>query len=341
MGKKSSSKSDRDSAPATVALPFLAKSNDVAFDPTLTSLFEQSAGPVQTPSFLHVKEFLSEKKFTKRRSEEDEEAAVSSDESSVQGESEDQDEDENGSDVSSMTDASDAEAERKDDALPVLQEPGRKRKRKSKEEETLEDAYFKKLAQRELKDDDEAKKVGAKRRKVVAPLGEEDSASSSDGDGETVDEEGELDSDSNTPLPPPVHETISKDHEKAALDRSQRTIFVSNVSIEAIKSKSAKKALMAHFSSFIPSLPKADVTHKIESIRFRSVAFSDTSLPKRAAYAKKEIMDSTTQSTNAYVVYSTHAAARKAPAVLNGSIVLGRHVRVDSVAHPAPVDHKR
>jgi nucleolar protein 12 len=52
-------------------------------------------------------------------------------------------------------------------------------------------------------------------------------------------------------------------------------------------------------------------------------------------------MDSTTKSTNAYAVYSTKMAAREAVKRLNGTVVLGRHLRVDSVAHPAKVDHRR
>jgi nucleolar protein 12 len=71
------------------------------------------------------------------------------------------------------------------------------------------------------------------------------------------------------------------------------------------------------------------------------VAFADAALPKRAAYITGSLMDATTQSANAYVVYSTTAAARKAIAELNGTEVLGRHLRADSVAHPSPIDHKR
>jgi nucleolar protein 12 len=52
-------------------------------------------------------------------------------------------------------------------------------------------------------------------------------------------------------------------------------------------------------------------------------------------------MDATTRSTNAYVVYSDAACVRAAVKELNGTTVLDRHVRVDSVAHPAPVAHRR
>jgi nucleolar protein 12 len=52
-------------------------------------------------------------------------------------------------------------------------------------------------------------------------------------------------------------------------------------------------------------------------------------------------MDATTKSTNAYAVYSTPALAREACQRLNGTSVLSRHLRVDSVAHPAKVDNHR
>jgi nucleolar protein 12 len=52
-------------------------------------------------------------------------------------------------------------------------------------------------------------------------------------------------------------------------------------------------------------------------------------------------MDATAPNTNAYVVYSTSTAARAACTKLNGTVVLARHLRVDSVSHPAPQDSKR
>jgi len=81
--------------------------------------------------------------------------------------------------------------------------------------------------------------------------------------------------------------------------------------------------------------------HKVESLRFRSTAFAGNSLPKKAAFAKKELMVATTKSTNAYVVYTTTVAAREAVRRLNGTMVLDRHLRVDGVAHPAKTDHRR
>ena len=109
-----------------------------------------------------------------------------------------------------------------------------------------------------------------------------------------------------------------------------------NVSISVIKSKSAKKTLILHIRSAL-----AEKHHeKIESIRFRSTAFVSDAGPKRAAYAKKELMDETMKSTNAYVVLNTAAAARKV-ARLNGTVVLDRHLRADYLGNPARQDHRR
>ena len=139
----------------------------------------------------------------------------------------------------------------------------------------------------------------------------------------------------------PQHETLGKTRDETELERASRTVFLGNVSNEAIKSRSAKKVLVDHLSSILATLPLADVSHKIVSFRFRSTAFSDTSRPRKAAFAKGELMDATTKSTNAYVVYSTKAAAREAARKLNATMLLGRHLRVDEVAHPAKIDHRR
>ncbi|KAI9789359.1 MAG: Nucleolar protein 12 [Candelina submexicana] len=137
------------------------------------------------------------------------------------------------------------------------------------------------------------------------------------------------------------HESLAPSRESQEFEKSSRTVFLANVSTVAITTKSAKKALMKHLTSFISSLPADSVEHKLESLRFRSVAFTSSAVPKKAAFAKKELMDATTKSTNAYVVYSTTLAAREAVKKLNGTVILDRHLRVDSVAHPAKTDHRR
>lgn len=206
------------------------------------------------------------------------------------------------------------------------QDEGRKRKRKRKQrddDEALEAAYLERLTKEE--------KPSVKRRKADG-TGEEKTVSAAESGSEEVD-------DDESGHDVPVHESIAADPTAAELEKANRTVFLSNVSIEAIKSRNAKKTLLRHLSSVLDK--NADPPQKIESIRFRSTPFQSAGIPKRAAYIKKEVMEATTKSTNAYVVYSTAAASRLAVSQLNGTIVLDRHLRVDSVAHPAPIDHRR
>ncbi|MCJ1397384.1 Nucleolar protein 12 [Xylographa trunciseda] len=149
------------------------------------------------------------------------------------------------------------------------------------------------------------------------------------------------DQDLSVSSPPPQHETVTTDSPASSLEQSTRTVFLGNVSTAAITSRPAYTLLLAHLSSHLPSLPPSTPPHKISSFRFRSTAYADSSLPKKAAFAKKDLKDATTKSTNAYVVYSTAIAAREAVKKLNGTVVLDRHLRVDGVAHPTATDHRR
>lgn len=193
----------------------------------------------------------------------------------------------------------------------------KKRKRKQRDDDDgLESRHLQKLA----KDDDEP--VEKRQKGEDEPEdqpGEEDDAASDDG---VI-----------------MHESLAADPAASELEQASRTIFLSNVSIEAITSRTAKKTLLAHLSSVLDKTASPPQT--IESIRFRSTAFSTAAVPKRAAFIKKSLMDATTKSTNAYVVYSVIPAVRAAVTKLNGTVVLDRHLRVDSVAHPATVDQRR
>lgn len=246
-----------------------------------------------------------------------------------------------------MVDADEDEDEKENDALaarevvqaPSSKEQNRKRKRGERGDD-LESTYMRRIEKEEDRENKKRAEEDAKRRKVVKPT---------NGEGDEEEEEVEASADeddaeesSDEDISPPAHESLTPEAiEAAAIEKSARTVFLGNVSSQAIKSKTAKKTLLAHLSSFFPALVETSrVAPKIESIRFRSTAFSTTVMPKRAAYAKREVMDATTRSTNAYVVYNTVPAARRA-LTLNGSIVLDRHLRVDSVAHPAKQDYKR
>jgi nucleolar protein 12 len=238
---------------------------------------------------------------------------------------EDEPEDDEAGDASSVDDEAAAAAVlEKAVSRGAPQDDGRKRKRKQRDDdENLEANYFDRLANEE---EPSGKRLKPDSTEKGAP------STASKGEKEEDDESGdEL----------PVHESVAAAAAPAVseLEKANRTVFLSNVSVEAVTSRKAKKMLLNHLASVLDK--KAEPAQKVESIRFRSTAFETAGIPKRAAYIKKEVLEATTKSTNAYAVYSTTAAARLAVAQLNGTVVLDRHLRVDSVAHPAPVDHRR
>lgn len=232
--------------------------------------------------------------------------------------------------------------------------PERKRKRKP-EEEDLEGKYMQKLAKEEEKEEEERQaERRLKRQRLIAERDPDMSAEEEDldelmeelgSDDEITSSEDDINKTVRTaPLDVPLHESLAPSKDGNELEKASRTVFLANVSTDAITSKSAKKTLLTHMASFIPNIPAAPEgkpEHKVDSIRFRSTAFAGTALPKKAAFAKKELMSATTKSTNAYVVYTTAYAAREAVKKLNGTMVLDRHLRVDGVAHPAKTDHRR
>lgn len=210
-------------------------------------------------------------------------------------------------------------------------EPAKKdRKRKRKDQfEDLEDKYLSKLAE----DDDVP---GEKRRKGETEGSDEKAAA----------KKSEAGADDEADEAPIVHESLLQksgddEHGDIEVEKANRTLFLGNVSAEAINSSKAKKELMAHLASPLAELDAASGPHKVESIRFRSMAIAGGGMPKRAAFITKSLMETTTKSANAYAVYSTPLAARTALKALNGTVVLDRHLRADSVAHPAPIAHRR
>ncbi len=218
----------------------------------------------------------------------------------------------------------------------------RKRKRKDAEDD-LESRYLSQLAREDIKkDQNRARTLHKKRQKIgTQGLSNTDIASRDEVGESTLDPDVVTGNEESGVGDVPQHESLVKLREDLDMEKSLRTVFLANVSTVAIKSKKAKKLLLDHLTSFTPSRPARNGGHDIESLRFRSTAFVASGIPKKAAFVKKEIMDTTTKSTNAYVVYTTQLAAREAAMRLNGSMVLDRHLRVDSVAHPAKIDHRR
>jgi nucleolar protein 12 len=211
----------------------------------------------------------------------------------------------------------------------------RSRKRKRGDpDDNLEQLYMERLAREE-------EKYALKTSKVakVAEIDHGDESSSVE-ETDTEDQDAVVDEADSTaePFSRPQHE--SQTEENTEIKKASRTVFLGNVSTQAIVSKTAKKELLRHLASFLPSLPVVGIEHTVESIRFRSTAYS-TKLPKKAAFAKKDLTEATTKSTNAYAVYSTNLAAREAVKQLNGMVILDRHIHVDQVAHPTKTDHRR
>lgn len=309
-----------------------------AVDPALASLFSTSAGPAKPLPKSRYAELPPPKPVKAAQESEDDEDDEGDDEelSEIEGDIEDGLEqfDDDSEDESSNNEISDnedeisgveEEAETPEALEPVVSqanpdEDGRKRKRKQRDDnEDLEVKYFERLANEEVEPSGKRLKDSEGKAKPVEK--------------KQADEEEESGNEV------PVHESLAADSAASEIEKANRTVFLSNVSIEAVTSRTAKKTLMKHLSSILDS--KAEPPQKVESIRFRSTAFSTAAIPKRAAYIKKSVMEATTKSTNAYVVYSHTNAVRLAMQQLNGTVVLDRHLRVDSVAHPAPIDHKR
>jgi nucleolar protein 12 len=229
-------------------------------------------------------------------------------------------------------------------------EPDRKRKRKS-DEEDLEGKYMHKLAKEEEKEEQERQAERRLKRQRLMAEQDRDMSEESEDLNEGAEEESGDDSDEEpgkisrtVPSNVPLHESLAPSKDDAELEKASRTVFLANVSTDAISSKTAKKTLLTHMASFFNEIPapvEGKPSHRVESIRFRSTAYAGGGLPKKGAFAKKELMPATTKSTNAYVVYSSAFAAREAVKRLNGTMILERHLRVDGVAHPAKTDHRR
>ena len=246
---------------------------------------------------------------------------------------------ESGSEDEAMEDAAAAENDSGSESASAEEETAPNRKRKRAPAEDIEESYMRRVAKEEQAEEQKRRSEKAKRQKVDS---EKDASPDDEGTSEEGESEDETSDQENEEQSMPVHESITGSAQANVVEKSSRTVFLGNVSTEAIKSKSAKKALLKHLGSFLSTLPESTGPHKVESIRFRSTPFTSPGhIPKRASFARKEILDDTTPSTNAYAVYTTPQAALKAPAALNGTFVLDRHIRVDSVAHPSATDHKR
>jgi len=101
-------------------------------------------------------------------------------------------------------------------------------------------------------------------------------------------------------------------------ERQARTAFVGNLAVTSMTKGDFKK-LKAAFAAFGP----------VESIRFRSIAFSEL-LPRKVAFITGKLHPER-DVVNAYIVFKSKASVTKAVAAMNGQLFLNKHIRVDTV----------
>jgi nucleolar protein 12 len=222
------------------------------------------------------------------------------------------------------------------------------RHKRKRGEEDLEGKYMQKLAKEEEREEAKRKEERvSKRQKSMMTVVQGDGKGRAEDDSDDDDDDVEMDdaeSDdrgNESDFEIPKHESLTT-KPSDEIEKANRTVFLGNVSSTAVTDNIAKKTLVRHMSSLLANLPEVkegETKHKVESVRFRSTAYTNM-LPKKASFVTQDLMDTTTHATNAYVVFSTKVAAREA-VKLNGTVVLNRHLRVDSVAHPAQTAPKR
>ncbi|KAF9106874.1 Nucleolar protein 12 [Mortierella sp. AM989] len=101
-------------------------------------------------------------------------------------------------------------------------------------------------------------------------------------------------------------------------ERQARTAFVGNLAVSSMAKADFRK-LKSTFSAFGP----------VESIRFRSIAFSEL-LPRKIAFITGKLHPER-DVVNAYIVYKNKDSVAKAVKALNGQPFLNKHIRVDTV----------
>ena len=119
------------------------------------------------------------------------------------------------------------------------------------------------------------------------------------------------------------------DLKESELEKAEKTVFVGNVPVEVVNSKTVYKQFKSYFS----------LVGSIKSIRFRSISF-DEALPRKIAFVQKKFHNSRAN-LNAYIVYTTKEASLKASDKFNGKVFQDFHLRVDHITHPSPKNNKK
>ncbi|KAI8840374.1 RNA-binding protein 34-like protein [Chytriomyces cf. hyalinus JEL632] len=148
-------------------------------------------------------------------------------------------------------------------------------------------------------------------------------------EGESENEDDSDDSDSEAKDKEDTLKKINLKKEAAEKERLKniRSIFIGNLPVKAAEKATTKK-LMALFKPF----------GSIESLRFRSIAFSNN-LPRKVSYLAKEFHPDR-DSMNAYLVYKDEESVDKALG-MNGQVFEGKHLRVDKAIKSDTTDSKK
>lgn len=225
------------------------------------------------------------------------------------------------------------------------QKPTKKKKNKKSADDNddLESNYFSKLLEEGEKEQVvEAEKEGNKESQENLS----DSSDEEEEKGEEVAKSKSLGGATATKV----------DMKEQELEKAERTIFIGNVPADVITSKKIYKEFKKLFSTNPQSKKNEDGedddeenadgddkgakdVFKIESIRFRSISFEEA-LPRKVAFVQHKLHKSR-DSVNAYIVYKDKSALKPLLQHLNGFVFHDHHLRIDSVAHPAPHDNKR
>lgn len=249
--------------------------------------------------------------------------------------------------VSQDAEISDEQVQEQSRSIDVAKERKKKQKKRKRDDVLLEDLYMNKLAEQPAKLAKTSKTNGEQsKKKAVKPLGESESdeeseaaaaAAAAESASESGSEEEESDSDK---VSKPVHESMQVTeantlvHETAQrqdreLEKAKATIFVGNLPTTVITSHTDYKKLKSLFAKY----------GRVKSIRFRSIAFSEL-LPRKVAFVQGKFHPER-DTFNAYIVFADPLEARKS-LELNGHYFLEKkHIRVDSVAHPAAHNNKK
>lgn len=228
--------------------------------------------------------------------------------------------------------------------------PSIKKKRKNTGEEKEKDQK-----KEDDKEDSRGEEPVPKKQKKKDGEGDDDLegkyfAKIMDDDKKDKDNENASDSDEKATKTKHAEKAKKVDLKEDELEKAERTVFVGNVTNEVITSKDKFKSFKKLFST--DPNPKEDeedqdeeeIKNKkklyvIESVRFRSISFKEA-LPRKVAFAQQKLHDSR-EAVNAYIVYKEKDSVRPLLKKLNATVFENRHLRVDSVIHPAPHDKQR